>query len=126
MTRAIAAFSAWVLVIAGAARCGSSGPSVTLQVDPPSDNSCIGVAGFVHQHDELRDLTQPGEPRVAKHELEILAGGGDAGDVAFVGGAFDVEERLMEMQQACAESGEAILGATGHFDHGTANLWGIS
>jgi hypothetical protein len=47
MTRAIAAFSAWVLVIAGAARCGSSGPSVTLQVDPPSDNSCIGVAGFV-------------------------------------------------------------------------------
>jgi hypothetical protein len=47
VTRGIVAFSACVLVIAGAAGCGSSGPSVTLQVDPPSDGSCIGVAGFV-------------------------------------------------------------------------------
>lgn len=47
MTRATGAFSAWMLVIAGIAGCGSSGPSVTLQVDPPSDSSCIGVAGFV-------------------------------------------------------------------------------
>jgi hypothetical protein len=74
----------------------------------------------------LGDLTQPGEPRVAEYELEILAGGGDTGYVAFVSRAFGVEERLVETQQGGAESGETIVGGTGHFDYGTANPAGAS
>jgi hypothetical protein len=46
MTRTMA-FRTCALVIAAAAGCGSSSPSVSLHVDPPGDNSCIGVAGFV-------------------------------------------------------------------------------
>jgi hypothetical protein len=43
------AASLWALrlLVVGAAGCWSRATSVTLPVDPPSDNSCVGVAGFV-------------------------------------------------------------------------------
>ena len=47
MSRRAACLLTCGLVAASVAACGHAKPSVTLPVDPPGDDSCIGVAGFI-------------------------------------------------------------------------------
>ena len=64
-----------------------------------------GVAGvlllrqsFVHNHDELRNLAQPGEPGVVKHQLQVLPARCDMRYIALVGGPLNVEKRLVRQR----------------------------
>ena len=63
----------------------------------------LAIQSLIDQHDKLRELVQPVEPRVMQHQFQILAGRRNALDIAFIGGAFAIEKRLVQLQQPVAE-----------------------
>lgn len=59
--------------------------------------------GLVDQDDEFGELAEPLKPGIVENQVEILAGGSDAGDVALICGAFAIEQRFVEAEQAVAD-----------------------
>ena len=79
----------------------------------------VRVQGFIDHDDELRELVQPGEPRIVEHESEILARGRDPFHVALVHAAFGVEQRFVKVQKSVAQVFQALLSTVGHRLHTT-------
>ena len=62
---------------------------------------------LIDQNDEGGKFAQPLEPGIFQYQIQILAGGGNARNIPFVGGALAIEERFVQAQQLIAERFEA-------------------
>lgn len=68
-----------------------------------------GVYGLVDQHDQLRQLAEPGEGGMVQNQVEQLAGGRDALHVALVKRGFGAEQAFVQVQQTVAEQRETFV-----------------
>ncbi len=75
------------------------------------------IERLVDGHDEFRKLMQPSEPGVVEHQLQVLAGSGDALDIPLIEGALGIHQVFVKAQQAVAQGGEALAGCIGGHVH---------
>ena len=73
----------------------------------PRDLGCFLRPGLIDHDDECRELAQPLEGRVIHYQVQVLARAGDGSHIAFVGGALEFEEGLVQAEQSITKGLEA-------------------